>query len=158
MVVLLPAPLGPRKAATWPRGMENETSRSAAKRPKYLVSPTASIIRTVASWVCLGVVPLLMAGFTHDVPAKVPPGAGKHTKLPAQVRLASPHLRIKGGAGPIHQRGRWPGAAGPRRAASKGGVVPDPRGLGLAQRPAPGQEWRPGLPSGMEGTGRAANN
>ena len=33
IVVLLPAPLGPRNATTWPWGMEKDTSTTAAKSP-----------------------------------------------------------------------------------------------------------------------------
>src|SRR5262245_40324596 len=44
IVVVFPAPLGPRKAATWPRGTLKETSVSAAKSPYILVTFSAWII------------------------------------------------------------------------------------------------------------------
>ncbi len=47
MVVVLPAPLGPRKATTWPLGMVNETSRTARNDPNCLQSPSASIMTGV---------------------------------------------------------------------------------------------------------------
>src|ERR1700722_19526428 len=47
MVVVLPAPLGPRNATTCPLGMENETSRTARNDPNCLQSPSASIMTDV---------------------------------------------------------------------------------------------------------------
>ncbi len=47
MVVVLPAPFGPRKATTWPLGMVNETSRTARNDPNCLQSPSASIMAGV---------------------------------------------------------------------------------------------------------------
>src|SRR5580693_8046977 len=44
IVVVLPAPLGPRKATIWPLGMENVTSRTARNGPNCLLSPSASIM------------------------------------------------------------------------------------------------------------------
>ena len=44
IVVVLPAPLGPRKATTSPLGIENDTSRTARKDPNCLQSPSASIM------------------------------------------------------------------------------------------------------------------
>src|SRR6185295_4432774 len=44
MVVVLPAPLGPRKAATWPLGTVNDTSLSAWKLPYTLESFSAWIM------------------------------------------------------------------------------------------------------------------
>ena len=44
IVVVLPAPLGPRKATTCPLGIENETSRTARNDPNCLQSPSASIM------------------------------------------------------------------------------------------------------------------
>ena len=44
IVVVLPAPLGPRKATTSPLGMENVTSRTARNDPNCLLSPSASIM------------------------------------------------------------------------------------------------------------------
>src|SRR5919202_7149373 len=43
IVVDLPAPLGPRKPSTWPRGTENVTSTIAGRSSKYLVRPWTSI-------------------------------------------------------------------------------------------------------------------
>ena len=47
IVVVLPAPLGPRNATTCPRGIENVTSRTARNVPNCLESPWASIITGV---------------------------------------------------------------------------------------------------------------
>src|SRR5215472_13105478 len=47
MVVVLPAPLGPRNATTCPLAMENETSRTARNDPNCLQSPSASIMTGV---------------------------------------------------------------------------------------------------------------
>ncbi len=44
IVVVLPAPLGPRKATTSPLGIENDTSRTARNDPNCLQSPSASIM------------------------------------------------------------------------------------------------------------------
>jgi hypothetical protein len=44
MVVVFPAPLGPRKAATWPLDTENDTSLSAVKLPYTLESFSAWIM------------------------------------------------------------------------------------------------------------------
>ena len=41
-VVVLPAPLGPRKPVTSPGSTANDTSVTARTGPKRLVSPTAS--------------------------------------------------------------------------------------------------------------------
>ena len=43
IVVDLPAPFGPRKPSTSPRATPNETSSTAVKLPKRLVSPSISI-------------------------------------------------------------------------------------------------------------------
>src|SRR3982750_1383582 len=47
IVVVFPAPLGPRKATTCPLGIENETSRTARNGPNCLQSPSASIMTGV---------------------------------------------------------------------------------------------------------------
>ena len=47
IVVVLPAPLGPRKATTCPLGIENDTSRTARNDPNCLQSPSASIMTGV---------------------------------------------------------------------------------------------------------------
>src|SRR5271166_6349667 len=47
IVVVLPAPLGPRKATTCPLGIENDTSRTARNDPNCLHSPSASIMTDV---------------------------------------------------------------------------------------------------------------
>ncbi len=44
IVVVLPAPLGPRNATTSPLGIENVTSRTARNDPNCLLSPSASIM------------------------------------------------------------------------------------------------------------------
>ena len=43
MVVDLPAPLGPRKPSTSPRGTSNDTLSTAVNAPKRLVSPWMTI-------------------------------------------------------------------------------------------------------------------
>src|SRR5919199_6169490 len=51
MVVVLPAPFGPRKPNTWPAATSSVTSRTATNLPKRLVSPLAWMIgdaRTLA--------------------------------------------------------------------------------------------------------------
>ena len=45
--MVFPAPLGPRKATTCPRGIEKVTSRTARNEPNCLQSPSASIITDV---------------------------------------------------------------------------------------------------------------
>ena len=47
MVVVFPAPLGPRNATTCPLGMVNETSRTARNDPNCLQSPSAAIMTGV---------------------------------------------------------------------------------------------------------------
>src|SRR5262249_2405589 len=44
IVVVLPAPLGPRKPTTWRRSTWKETSSTASHWPKYLVRRSTSII------------------------------------------------------------------------------------------------------------------
>ena len=46
MVVVLPAPLGPRKPTTSPRPIWNETSSTALRTPKILVAWSTSIVRS----------------------------------------------------------------------------------------------------------------
>src|SRR3954447_17865127 len=48
-VVVLPAPLGPRKPVTAPSRTRNDRSSTAAMGPKRLVSPTASIVAVVVA-------------------------------------------------------------------------------------------------------------
>src|SRR5512136_2476500 len=47
MVVVLPAPFGPRSPTTSPRGMEKVRSSTAARSRKRLVRPLTSIIRAL---------------------------------------------------------------------------------------------------------------
>ena len=44
MVVVLPAPFGPRKPVTWPGNTSNDRSLTAVVWPYRLVSPRTSII------------------------------------------------------------------------------------------------------------------
>jgi hypothetical protein len=44
MVVVLPAPLGPRKPVTVPGSQRNETSETTVRPPSCLVSPSISIM------------------------------------------------------------------------------------------------------------------
>src|SRR5262245_26702080 len=92
IVVVLPAPLGPRKATTCPLGMENETSRTARNDPNCLQSPSASIMTGV------------------DIPAQSSADSGDDDSVPdlptpTPARL---HGAVKGG--PADRRVGGPGA------------------------------------------------
>jgi hypothetical protein len=58
MVVVFPAPFGPRKATICPRGIENEISSIATNAPKYFVRPEASIMATDASSIMIQILSL----------------------------------------------------------------------------------------------------
>ena len=79
-VVVLPAPLGPRKPVTRPGTTVNETSWTATTEPNLLVRPRTSIAPPAGGWAAVTAAPY---------PAAVPPEGYRSMTW----RMTSPRLR-----------------------------------------------------------------
>ena len=164
IAVVLPAPLGPIRPTTWPRGMENETPRRAWTAPKCFVRSRTSIMvsameRSRAEGKGIGDRNARGWGSVKPGPRGAPAGPAHYHGRQSPGRLAMKYALISivlgllgGVAGAFGARAlldrETPGRDGRRRSRRRA----HPRG---APRPAGGGPGGPRSPDGpARGPGR----